>query len=169
MAFKITDQRQKTMLARIGEAAELVDDQRFLPFYRGVQIRLEKAGKADEWGRMIALAKEKANPSKYFATLCKMVRDGTYIFVTKVAEKTKEIANHTRLYLSDKLVKFGFGQYQKYYVSKAADIMAKHGEAGINNLLEYAERKKVSQKYLAKMLISGKPPREYYQQVVRAK
>lgn len=162
MALKVDDQRKKTMLARIGEAAELVDDQRFLPFYRGVQIRLEKAGKADEWGRMIAAAKGKENPARYFATLCKMVRDGTYIFVEKVAEKAKEIANHTRLYLSDKLVKFGFGKYQKYYVRKAAEFINRHGEAGFIELLEFADRKKVSQKYMAKALINGKPPRQYY-------
>ena len=127
MAFKITNQRNETMLKRIGsEAAALIDDQRFLPFYRGVQIKLEKAGKADEWGRMIATAKGKENPKHYFAKLCRMVRDGTYIFVTKVAKKVKEVAGHTRLFLSDKLVKYGFGKYQKFYVSKAADILAKH-------------------------------------------
>lgn len=167
MAFKITNQRNETMLKRIGsEAAALIDDQRFLPFYRGVQIKLEKAGKADEWGRMIATAKAKENPKHYFAKLCRMVRDGTYIFVTKVAKKVKEVAGHTRLFLSDKLVKYGFGKYQKYYVSKAAEIMAKHGEAGINNLFEFAERKGVSQQYMAKMLINGKPPRMYYEQNV---
>lgn len=167
MAFKITNQRNETMLKRIGsEAAALIDDQRFLPFYRGVQIKLEKAGKADEWGRMIATAKEKQNPKHYFAKLCRMVRDGTYIFVEKVAKKAKEIANHTRLYLSDKLVKFGFGKYQKYYVRKAAEFINQHGEVGFIELMEFAERKKVSQQYMAKMLINGKPPRVYYEQNV---
>lgn len=164
MSFKIDNKRQETMLKRIGEAAELIDDKRFLPFYRSVQIKLEKLGKADEWGRMIELANTKENASKYFAKLCKMVRDGTYIFV----EKVKEIATHTRLYLSDKLVKFGFGKYQKYYVRKAAEFIQANGEAGFIELLEYAERKKVSQKYMAKALINCKSPRAYYEQNVLA-
>lgn len=169
MAFKITNQRNETMLKRIGpEAVALIDDQRFLPFYRGVQIKLEKAGKADEWGRMIATAKTKDNAARYFARLCKMVRDGTYIFVTKVAKKTIEVAKHTRLYLSDKLVKFGFGEYQKYWVQKAAEFINVNGEAGFVELLEYAERKGISQKYMAKALLNCKPPREYYNKVVRA-
>lgn len=169
MAFKITNQRNQTMLERIGkDAAALIDDQRFLPFYRGVQIKLEKAGKADEWGRMIATAKTKDNAARYFARLCKMVRDGTYIFVTKVAKKTIEVAKHTRLYLSDKLVKFGFGEYQKYWVQKAAEFINVNGEAGFVELLEYAERKGISQKYMAKALLNCKPPREYYNKVVRA-
>lgn len=166
MSFKVDNQRQKTMLARVGEAADLIDNKSFLPFYRGVQILLEKKGKADEWGRMIAAAKAKENPSRYFAKLCKMVRDGTYIFVTKVAKTTVEVAKHTRLYLSDKLVKFGFGKYQKYWVQKAAEFIQVNGEAGFVELLEYAERKGISQKYMAKALLNCKTPRQYYQQNV---
>lgn len=160
MSFKIDNQRQKTMLERIGEAAELVDDLRFLPFYRGVQKKLENDGHAEEWGRMIATAKEKANPSRYFAKLCKMVRDGTYRFVKAV----KEVANATGLYIADKIVKFGFGKYQKYWVRKSNEFISKNGMAGFVELLEYAERKGVSQQYFAKAILNGKPPREHYQQ-----
>lgn len=162
--FTIDNQRQKTMLERIGEAAELIDDKRYLPFFRSAQIQLERLGKADEWGRMIAAAKEKTNPSRYFAKLCRMVKDGTY----KFTEKVKEIANHTKLYLSDKLVKFGFGKYQKYWVRKAHEFIQVNGEAGFVELLEYADRKKVSQQYMAKALLNCKAPRAYYQQVIRA-
>lgn len=162
MSYSVNDQRIQTMLARIGDAAELIDDQRFLPFYRGVQIRLEKLGKADEWAKMIATAKEKANPSRYFAKLCKMVRDGTYRFV----EKVKEIAGATALFLNDKLVKFGFGKYQKYWVRKAHEFINVNGQAGFIELLEYAERKGVSQKYMATALKNCKAPRHYYQQNV---
>ena len=162
MSYSINEQRRQTMLARIGEAAELIDDQRFLPFYRGVQIRLEKLGKAEEWAKMIATAKEKANPSHYFAKLCKMVRDGTYKFV----EKVKEIAGATALFLNDKLVKFGFGKYQKYWVRKAQEFINVNGQAGFIELLEYAERKGVSQKYMATALKNCKAPRQYYQQNV---
>jgi len=162
MSYSISDQRKKTMLDRIGEAADLIDDKRFLPFYRSIQIKLEKAGKADEWGRMIASAKEKANPSHYFAKLCKMVRDGTYHFV----EKVKEVAGSTALYLHDKLVKYGFGKYQKYWVRKAQEFINVNGQAGFVELLEYAERKNVSQQYMAKALQNCKPPRQYYQQNV---
>lgn len=160
MSFQVTKKRLETMLERIGEAAELVDDQRFLPFYRGVQIRLEKMGKADEWGRMIAAAKTKENPSRYFAKLCKMVRDGTYKFV----EAAKEIAGHVRLAISDKLVKYNFGKYQKYWVRKANEFINLNGMAGFIELLEYADRKNVTQQYLAKALLNGKAPRAYYQQ-----
>lgn len=162
MSYKVTDQRKQTMLKRIGEAAELVDDQRFLPFYRGVQIRLEKMGKSDEWAKMIAAAKEKDTPSRYFAKLCKMVKDGTYRFV----EKVQAIAGEAALYLHDKLVKFGFGKYQKYWVRKAQEFINVNGQAGFVELLEYAERKKIDQKYMAKALLNCKAPRQYYQQNV---
>lgn len=163
MSFQVNKQRQDTMLERIGEAAELIDDKRFLPFYRGVQIKLEKLGKSDEWGRMVELAKGKENPARYFAKLCKMVRDGTYIFV----EKVKEIAGDMRLYISDKLVRFGFGKYQRYWVRKAHEFIQANSQAGFIELLEYAERKGVSQKYMARALLNCKPPREHYQLNIR--
>ena len=150
------------MLKRIGDAATLVDDHRFLPFYRGVQIRLEKMGKLEEWQLMIETAKTKDNPSRYFAMICKMVRDGTY----KFAKKIKEIASSTSLYISDKIAKFGFGKYQKYWTHKSNEFINKNGMAGFTELLEYAERKGISQKYLAKMLLNGKPPRQYYEENV---
>lgn len=162
MSYKVTNTRKQTMLARIGDASELIDDMRFLPFYRSIQIKLEKLDKADEWGRMIATAKTKASPSRYFAKLCKMVRDGTYRFI----EKVKEIANDTALFLHDKLVKYGFGKYQKYWVRKANEFINANSMAGFIELLEYADRKKVSQKYMATALKNCKPPRDYYQKVV---
>lgn len=158
MSFMVDTKRQQTMLARIGEAAELIDDKRFLPFYRGVQIKLEKLGKADEWTRMVETAKTKANPSKYFATLCRMVRAGTY----KFTEKVKEISSNTALFISDKIVKFGFGKYQKYWVRKSNEFINLNGMAGFIELLEYADRKKVSQKYFAKAILNGKAPRQHY-------
>lgn len=158
MSFQVTKKRTETMLMRIGEAAELIDDKRFLPFYRSVQIKLEKLGKPEEWANMIATAKGKENPARYFAKMCKMVRDGTYKFVEKVAE----IASNTKLYISDKLVKFGFGKFQPFYVRKAHEFIQANGQAGFVELLEYAERKGISQKYMAKALINGKSPREHY-------
>lgn len=159
MSYMINEQRIQTMLSRIGEAKELIDDQRFLPFYRGVQIKLEKLGKADEWAKMIATAKEKASPSRYFAKLCQMVRDGTYQFV----EKVKEIAKDVSLFISDKLVKYDFGKYQKYWVRKASEFINNNSMAGFMNLLEYVDRKKASQKYLAKSLLNCQAPRQYFQ------
>ena len=158
MSFKIDNKRLNTMLERVGDAAELIDDKRFLPFYRGVQIRLEKLGKADEWGRMIAIAKDKTNPSKYFAALCKMVRDGTY----KFAEKVKAIAGSVALLITDKIVKFGFGNYQKYWVRKCNEFINANSMAAFIELLEYADRKGVSQRYFAKAILNGKAPREHY-------
>ncbi len=164
MSYKVTEQRVKTMLERLGEGAELIDDKRFLPFYRSIQIKLEKMGKADEWGKMIATAKAKSDPKRYFASICKMVKLGTYKFV----EAVKEIAGDAALYLHDKLVKFGFGKYQKYWVRKASEFVNVNGMAGFVDLLEYADRKKVSPQYMATALKNCKPPRQYYQQVVRA-
>ena len=158
MSYEVNEKRRQTMLARIGEAAELIDDMRFLPFYRSIQIRLEKANKADEWGRMIATAKEKANPARYFATLCKMIKAGTYKFV----EKVKAVAKEARLYLGDKLVHFGFCKYQNYLVRKAQEFITVNGQAGFVELLEYAKRKNVSQKYMAKALINCKAPGKFY-------
>lgn len=158
MSYSVTEQRKATMIKRLGEAVELIDDQRFLPFYRSIQIKLEKLGKAEEWGKMIESARTKSQPARYFAKLCKMIKDGTYRFV----EKVKEIASDTALYLGDKLVKWGFGKYQRFYVRKADEFIKANGMAGLVELLEYAERKGVSQKYLAKALINCKSPKEFY-------
>lgn len=165
MSYTITEQRRLTMISRIGEAVDLIDNQAFLPFYRSVQIKLEKLGRADEWGKMIARATAEGieNPKKYFARLCKMVKDDTYIFVDKVVETVK-ISGAMALELADRLVKFGFGKYQKYYVRKAKEFIDKNSMAGFIELLEYAERKKISQKYMAKALINGKRPTNYYKE-----
>ena len=160
MSYSVNKQRIDTMLLRIGDASSLIDDQRFLPFYRGVQIRLEKMGKADEWSRMIATAKEKTNPSRYFAKLCKMVRDGTYRFI----EKIKEVTGNAALYIHDKLVKYNFGKYQKFWVRKAQEFINVNGQSGFTDLLEYAERKQVSQKYMATALKNCKAPGKYYKE-----
>lgn len=162
MSYTVTDQRKQTMLTRIGEAADLIDDMRFLPFYRSIQIKLEKAGKADEWGRMIAAAREKTTPARYFAKLCKMVKDGTYRFV----EKVKQVSGDAALYLHDKLVRFGFGKYQKYWVRKAQEFINVNGQAGFVELLEYAERKGINQKYMAAALKNCKAPGKYYKENV---
>lgn len=160
MSYKVNEQRKQTMLQRLGEATELIDDQRFLPFYRSIQIQLEKIGKPEEWGKMIATAKTKSAPARYFATLCKMIKAGTYKFVDKV----KEVAGASALYLHDKLVKFGFGKYQKYWVRKAQEFININGQAGFVELLEYAERKGISQKYMATALKNCKAPGKYYTQ-----
>ena len=162
MSYSITDTRKQTMLQRLGDAAQLIDDQRFLPFYRSIQIKLEKAGKLDEWGRMIETALTKEQPSRYFAKLCRMIKDGTYKFV----EKVKEVKAEFKLYLHDKLIKFNFGKYQKYWVRKAQEFINVNGQAGFVELLEYAERKGIDQKYMAAALKNCKPPRQYYQQNV---
>lgn len=165
MSFSITEQRQQTMLLRVGDAASLIDNKAFLPFFRGVQIKLEKAGRADEWGRMIALAKTKDHASKYFAKLCKMVRDGTYKYV----EKAVEIAKETALFIADKIVHFKFGKYQPFYVRKADQFIKDNGMAGFVELLELANRKGLSQKYVAKALINGKSPSKYFKENVAKK
>lgn len=163
MAFKITNQRQATMLKRIGAAAELIDNKQFLPFYRGVQIKLEKMGKADEWQKMIAAAKQKDNPSRYFAKLCKMVRDGTYQFVAAV----KEVARHTKQYITGKLQRFGFNEkYKAFWVNKAAAYIDRNGMAGFVQLLEYAERKNINQRYFAAALNNGLTLEQNYKQNV---
>lgn len=51
MSYKVNDQRKQTMLQRLGDAVELIDDQRYLPFYRSIQIKLEKMGKPEEWNK----------------------------------------------------------------------------------------------------------------------
>lgn len=165
MSYTITEQRRLTMIERIGEAVDLIDNQAFLPFYRSIQIKLEKKGRADEWGKMIATAKTKENPSRYFAKLCKMIKNDTYIFVDKVVETVK-ISGALALELADRLVKFGFGKYQKFYVRKAKEFIDKNSMAGFIELLEFADRKGISQKYMAKALINGKRPTAYYKENV---
>lgn len=163
MSYTVCDRRKQTMILRIGDAAELIDNMAYLPFYRGIQIKLEKMGKSEEWARMIETAKSASNPKRYFATLCKRVKLGTYQFV----EKVKEVTGETALFLHDKLVKFGFGKYQKFWVRKAHEFINVNGMAGFVDLLEYAERKSVSQKYMATALKNCKPPRRYYTENVR--
>lgn len=162
MSYSLNDQRKQTMLLKVGEAAQLIDNQAFLPFYRSIQIKLERMGKADEWGKMIEIALTKEQPSRYFAKLCKMIKEGTYKFV----EAVKEVAGEAALWLNDKLVKFGFGKYQKYWVRKAQEFINLNSQAGFIELLEYAERKGISQKYMAAALKNGKAPRRYYRENV---
>lgn len=160
MNITVTERRQKTMLARIGsEAAELIENKKYLPFFRSVQIKLEKMGRADEWQRMIATAKTKANPKHYFSVVCKMVKDGTYKFV----EKVKEVAKHTASYISDKIKQFNFDEkYERYWVRQCANYIDKCSMAGFVCLLELAERKRMSQKYFAKAIQNGMKPQDYY-------
>ncbi|HRJ06884.1 MAG TPA: hypothetical protein PK911_05055 [Candidatus Saccharibacteria bacterium] len=162
MHYTVNDQRRATMLERIGEAADLIDNQAYLPFYRSIQIKLEKAGNAEEWGKMIAIAKQKANPARYFSTLCKMIKNGTYNYATKVKKAVKEVTGHAALYLHDKLVRFKFGKYQKYWVQKAHEFTQKNGQAGLTELLELAERKNLPQKYVAAALKNGQTPSNYF-------
>jgi len=162
MSYTVNDQRKQTMLKRLGDAVDVIDDQRFLPFYRSIQIKLEKLDKADEWGKMIAVAKTKDNASRYFAKLCKMVKDNTYRFV----EAIKEVVGEASLYLHDKLVKFGFGKYQKYWVRKAQEFINQNSQAAFTELLEYVERKNLPDKYIARALKNCKAPRQYYTQNV---
>lgn len=162
MSYSLNDQRKQTMLQRLGDAAQLIDDQRFLPFYRSIQIKLEKMGKADEWGKMIEAALKAEQPSRYFSKLCKMIKDGTYRFV----EKVKEVTGSMALYIDDKLVKWGFGKYQAYWRRKAQEFINVNGQSGFVELLEYAERKGISQKYMAAALKNCKPPTRYYKENV---
>jgi len=160
MSYKIGDKRKQTMISKLGEAAKLVDNQAYLPFFRSVQIQLEKDGHGDEWGKMIAAATAEGieDPKRYFAKLCKMVKDGTYKFVTKV----KEVANEFSLYVHDKLIKYRFGKFHKYWVHKAQQFINVNGEAGFAELLEYADRKGINQKQMAAILKNCKTPRNYY-------
>ena len=162
MSYKINDQRNQTMLQMLGNAAHLIDDHRFLPFYRSIQIKLEREDKAAEWLHMIETALTKENPSRYFAKMCKMVKDGTYKFV----EKVKEVQADLRLYVHDKLIKYNFGKFQKYWVRKAQQFINVNGQAGFVDLLEYADRKGISQKQMATALKNCKSPRQYYQENV---
>ncbi|WP_438980172.1 hypothetical protein [Polynucleobacter sp.] len=162
MSYSLSDQRKNTMLERLGDAAQLIDDKRFLPFYRSIQIKLEREDKAAEWLHMIEIALTKENPSRYFAKMCKMVKDGTYKFV----EKVKEVQADLRLYVHDKLVKYQFGKFQKYWVRKAQEFINVNGQAGFVDLLEYAERTGINQKQMATALKNCKSPRQYYQENV---
>jgi len=162
MSYKVSDQRIQTMLEKIGDAAQLVDNKAFLPFFRSAQIVLEKDGKADEWGKMIALALTKEQPSRYFAKLCKMVKDRTYKFV----EAVKEVVTGATLWLDDKLIKFGFGKYHKFWRRKAQEFINVNSQADFIELLEFAERKGISQKYMATALKNCKPPQQYYKENV---
>lgn len=164
MSYSVSDQRKQTLIKRLGDAVQLIDNQAYLPFYRSIQIKLEKAGRDDEWGKMIAASTANgiADPKRYFAKLCKMIKDGTYKFAAKV----KEVAVEMKLYIHDKLIKFGFGKYQKYWVSKAQEFVNINGQAGLVELLEYAERKGINQKYMASALKNCKSPRKYYQENV---
>jgi hypothetical protein len=164
MSYSLNDQRKQTMLQRLGDAADLIDDHRFLPWYRSAQILLEKMGKSDEWGKMVAAAKADGidNPIFYFRGLCKRLKAGTYKFV----EKVKEVQADLRLYVHDKLIKYQFGKFQKYWVRKAQEFINVNGQAGFVDLLEYADRKGITQKQMATALKNCKSPRQYYQENV---
>ena len=158
MSYSLSDQRKQTMIERLGDAVQLIDNQAFLPFYRSIQIKLERMDKAAEWAKMIETALTKEQPSRYFAKMCKMIKDGTYKFV----EAVKEVASDLKLYVHDKLIKFQFGKYQKYWVRKAQEFINVNGQAGFVDLLEYAERKGINQKQMATALKNCKAPSKYY-------
>lgn len=163
MSYSLSDQRKQTMINRLGEAINLIDDQRFLPFYRSIQMRLEKMGRSDEWRLMIETALTKEKPSHYFSKLCRMIKEGTYKFI----EKVKEVKAEFKLYLHDKLIKYNFGKYHKYWVRKAQEFININGEAGFVELLEFADRKGIDQKYMATALKNCKSPRKYYIESIR--
>lgn len=60
----IDAQRIKTMKERLGEAVELIDDERYLPMFRNRQIHHPEL-----FAFSIELAKKKDNPARYFAAL----------------------------------------------------------------------------------------------------
>lgn len=60
----IDAQRIKTMKERLGEAVELIDDDRYLPMFRNRQIHHPEL-----FAFSIELAKKKDNPARYFAAL----------------------------------------------------------------------------------------------------
>lgn len=163
MDFIVTNKRQQTMIERIGEAASLIDDMRFLPFYRSIQIKLEKMGHADEWEKMIAVAKTKENANRYFAKLCKMVKLGTYQF----AKAVKEVASHMKSFITEKIQRFGFGEsYHDYWMRKVNEYINVNGMNGFVALMEMADRRNMSQKYFAKAIINCKAPATYYKENV---
>lgn len=159
MSYSVNDQRKQTMIKRLGDAVELIDNQAFLPFYRSIQLKLERDGHPLEWAKMIATAKTKEQPSRYFAKICAMVKANTYRFV----EAVKEVAGEARLWLNDKLVRFGFGKFHKYWVNRAQEYVNKNGQPAFVELLEYVERKNLPDKYIARALKNGQTPRQHYQ------
>lgn len=60
----VDKQRIKTMKERLGEAVNLIDDDRFLPMYRNRQIHYKEL-----FDYSIELAKTKKSPSRYFASV----------------------------------------------------------------------------------------------------
>lgn len=63
--YRVIDaQRIKTMKERLGEAVELIDDDRYLPMFRNRQIHHPEL-----FAFSIELAKKKNNPARYFAAL----------------------------------------------------------------------------------------------------
>lgn len=157
---ELYSQRQKTMLERIGsDAADLIDDMRYLPFFRSIQIKLEKMGKPDEWARIIETAKAKDNPRHYFAKLCKMVRDGTYNFI----DKATEVAKHTADYIAQKIQKFNFNaKYKDFWIKKCANFINKNGMVGFIHLMELADRKNLNQRYFAAAILNMQTPQQYF-------
>lgn len=145
----LDSKRIETMLKRLGvDAVALIDDKRYLPFYRSIQIKLEKKGVPEEWQKMIDLAKTKDEPSKYFARCCKKIKDGVYQF----GQKARAVRQHTFNYVSNKLKQFGFGAYHKYWAYKAVEFVERNNEGDFVDLIDYCKRKHRSEKYLAKSL-----------------
>ena len=60
----IDEQRITTMTERLGDAAELIDDKRYLPMFRNRQMHYKEL-----FDFSVKLAKTKKNPSRYFAAL----------------------------------------------------------------------------------------------------
>lgn len=62
--FIVDEKRIATMRARLGDASDLVDDDRFLPMFRNRQKQ-----HPEEFEESIKIAKTKKLPSRYFASV----------------------------------------------------------------------------------------------------
>lgn len=157
--------RQKTMIQRLGQdAVALIDDLKYLPLYRAAQIKLEKAGRIDEWPKIIEQAKTAEMPNRYFTTLCQRINRGTYKFM----EKAKEISAYTAKYIAHKIKRFNFNQrYLNYWIVKINEFINRCSMDGFVELLELAERKQYSQRYFARAVLNCQRPRDYFNNNVR--
>ena len=157
--------RRKTMIQRLGEDdVALIDNIKFLPFYRSAQIELEKKGRADEWPKIIEQAKSAKMPNRYFTTLCKRIKNGTYRFT----EKAKEVGEYAARYIAHKIKRFGFdNHYEKYWIYKINEFINRCSMDGFVELLELAERKKYSQRYFARAVLNCQRPRDYFNNTIR--
>lgn len=132
----IDAQRIKTMKERLGEAAELIENEQYMPMYRNRQIHYPEL-----FAFSVELAKKKNNPARYFASL----------WGSKTLAKTLDWLQ--------KLVNLAKSKAAEFMRDRAKRKEERKAQEALQNPMNRATRRKYEQMLRSSKLFDGAPPR----------